>query len=189
MTGNDIISRGMMISLKRPFRYAEKILNSIEMKDWSSSGHLAIDLWKYWACKEAAYKIYIKKGGSRILNPKNFEAEFEGVYVNVKDLYHKELYSGKLVQNEEYMHATLWEQGDQVKSRIISLLKTNSKCRSQQLQRSVTSFLGSPYAMLLKSDRNIPFINGWDISLSHCGGWGAWSVSKVRSESSMDLSV
>lgn len=179
MTGNDIISREMMISLKRPLRYAEKILISTEMKAWSASGQLGIDLWKYWALKESAFKIYIKKGGERKLNPKQFIVEWMENTLYVVDLFHDERYLGKLTQNEHFVHALLVEDDASVNSSFFPLVSEGPDQRSREVRHALCHALGVQDSQITNNEFNIPILSGWDISLSHCGNWGAWSALKL----------
>jgi phosphopantetheinyl transferase (holo-ACP synthase) len=179
MTGNDIISRSLIQSQSRPLRYAQKILNLAELEQVKQSDEFISIIYAYWACKEAAYKIDRKKGQSRKLNPKEYFVEFGRQKVRVISSVMNFIYSGKVEMKTNYLHATLWELEDKPSSRVVPIISSKRSDRSLPLYQNISITLTNGKHLVSKNSDNIPSLLGWDISLSHCGHWGAWSAVKV----------
>ena len=180
MTGNDIISRSLFQSQDRPFRFAQKLLSSSEL------GHIkGVDspnklIYTYWACKEAAFKLDRKKGSPRTLNPKEYKVEIDKNSVTVNSPLQYSIYTGLLEVSENFIHVVLSEDIEQNnRSCVIPFRARNQLERSIELHQHISSTLTDGRQAVEKESGNIPHLKDWDISLSHCGHWGAWSAVRL----------
>ena len=88
MIGNDIIDLSQIRQWHKidPEQYAQRILTKQEFTYWREK-HLEEEnlIWKFWALKESAYKVYFKANKKRFFAPKQFQIDIQSlIFYNEK---------------------------------------------------------------------------------------------------------
>ena len=166
MIGNDIISLSSLPNYdeNRRHRYARKIMVESEYEAWQQSGASEIDLFKYWALKESAYKIWNRETRERVFNPKWFEVGDLGNGEEVVVQGPEKAYSGMVKVKDDYIYALL--------------LESNHAMESKSLIYGIG--MTDPFLKEINKRQGLPFIKMKNrlvpVSVSHCGNWCALEI-------------
>lgn len=180
--GNDIVDLNLAKTQSNWQRkgFLEKQFTAYEQKAILKSKNSFLQVWLFWAMKEAAYKCYIQEHKKRFFAPKKFSCKIlsptKGVVAVKEDLFYVNY---KISVNYIYVVASKKENLKMVSSSFFidenssSTKKINTKLLSYftkdiQLKKSD---LGIPY--LSKNDKKLPF----SISKTHHGNYGAFAFS------------
>lgn len=161
-------------------RYGKKMCTPHEwqiLKNRHGEG-LIPQMQTYWTAKEAAYKIYVKQGGPRKLNPKNFAVYLKGSTVQVKDIFHDTIYSGHSIRYRNYVHTILQLEKKAIIARIVRVERNTHHLLASKITHSICETLSITARMIVKTPQNVPKVKGWDLSISHCGELGAWVAQR-----------
>jgi hypothetical protein len=77
--GNDVVDLTSPANLQKStdLRFLRKILTATEIDAVADSGRPDAALWSFWACKEAAYKVFIKQTGDAAFLPRRWSVCLE----------------------------------------------------------------------------------------------------------------
>lgn len=187
MIGNDIIDLQAAATESNPLRrgFIEKIFNSYEQKYIEDSKERILQIWIFWAMKEAAYKAHQRRFNlPRQINPKQMECKIitksptsaSGV-INIQQY----AYYSTIIINNKYIHATASAFAQE---EIFSGIFPMSANLKRELINKISTLKDIPYKLLsiTKNENQIPFLcigdNHLDthFSLSHHGFFSAFCL-------------
>lgn len=168
--GNDIISLSSLpiYDENRRHRYARKIMVDSEYEAWQESGASEIYLFKYWALKEAAYKIWNREARERVFNPKWFVVGDFGGGQEIVVQGPVEEFLGVVKVNDDYIYALLLESNYhemESKSLIYDITITDGPLKK------INKRHGLPFIKI--NNKLVP------VSVSHCGNWCALEIPQL----------
>lgn len=168
--GNDIISLSSLPNYdeNRRHRYARKIMVDSEYEVWQQNGASEIDLFKYWALKEAAYKIRNRETRERVFNPKCFVVGDLGNNEEVTVQSPEAQYTGSITVTEDYIYCVLVDTTSVQLEDVQSSIQRSTLNRPSQIVKKD----GMPF--LSKQGKLIP------ISMSHCENWYAHTSPMIQ---------
>jgi phosphopantetheine--protein transferase-like protein len=175
--GNDVVSRQMWSgrSEQRLRRYADKILTKKEREAWQRAPS-AKALFRFWACKEAAYKAWSSGHKEARFSPKAFEVH-DFAYLLVSHISSRRKFVGRLKQDENAISVTLQENHI---SPFLEVKYTGTPEQSlEALTQALSDFMGQNGQVV--KEGSIPFwvtdTDTYSMSISHCGLTTSWVVS------------
>jgi phosphopantetheinyl transferase (holo-ACP synthase) len=186
MVGNDIVDLRVAkkeSNWQRP-RFLEKLFTLKEQQLIRDAQDSFIMVWRLWAMKEAAYKLYTQINPSRFYNPKGFECQIEGNSGTLKFQDFKCYVQTKLTSNYILSEARL--NKSVMNSEVIVLNSKNLKTQSTFLKTKLLESISENYNISIfdlnfkKSEFGIPQVNfnseSLNISLTHHGNYGAFAI-------------
>lgn len=180
--GNDIVH------LKHPAnsgvnpseRYLSKSYTQAEQQSIMTSIKIIPELWKFWSCKEAAFKTLQKMGVVSFYEPKNIEVVSSNREVGSPNFFGIVTYENHIIYTHSYIQDDfILTLGCNCKDGLASSIWSIESCsdydESRRVRESLLNILGttvSNYSIedIKKNEQNIPFLGGLssiDISLSH----------------------
>lgn len=201
MIGNDVIqlSRSFSGDAARLHRYAEKICTAHEQSVFHAAdtddrpGLLSL----FWAMKESAWKISFRQHGKRLLNPRDFDCEWEGVELPcfnrvLKGSVHTrgQTFRTEIHRADDVLHCVAWqdESGNQTPDHALCLttpMHAGWEVRSRLTER-VARLAG--YAReeieVRKNPWGVPELYRWQallpyaVSISHHGDYCGYAITQ-----------
>jgi len=105
--GNDIINlaKALLEEKHKNLSWINKVFNSEEKEFIFQSKDPSLNLWLLWSVKESTYKLFVKEGQERFLNPKNIVIQFDNYPHNhFKVQYKKWMAWTHSKMEHEYIH-------------------------------------------------------------------------------------
>lgn len=187
MIGNDIIDLKVAAVESDPLRhrFIEKIFTSFEQKTIQNAQEKTIQIWIFWAMKEAAYKAHQRRFDlPRHFNPKQLECEISTkISTSASGVVHIEQYSyySSITLAKEYLHATA---SPTAQDKIFSGILPASADLKKELLKGFSSLKNIPMELLgiTKNNNQVPQLRFGDrylndsFSLSHHGNFSAFCL-------------
>jgi phosphopantetheinyl transferase (holo-ACP synthase) len=165
----------------------KKIFTPKEQSIITASADPFTSVWRLWSMKESAYKVFIQAGGKRFFNPTKIEC-------SVKDSKHGQVIIDTLnlktstIINASYIFSTAAINNSDIETCIFQLTEKNSDEQSSFMhQHLLNDFakknnLNNAELEIQKNLSGVPLFRyknktlNTSISLSHHGGYGAYSI-------------
>jgi phosphopantetheinyl transferase (holo-ACP synthase) len=191
VVGNDIIDideTRRSSNWGRP-GFMKKIFTPKEQSIITASADPFTSVWRLWSMKESAYKVFIQAGGERFFNPTKIECSFKDskdgqVRIDTMNL------KASTIINANYIFSTAAINNSDIETCIFQLTERNSEQQSNFIhQHLLNDFaknndLNSAELKIQKTKSGVPLFRyknktlNTSISLSHHGGYGAYSILK-----------
>lgn len=188
MIGNDIIDLKVAAAESNPLRrrFIDKIFTSPEQESIENAKEKVLQIWIFWAMKEAAYKAHQRRFDlSRHFNPKQLECEIFtrdstsalGV-INIQ----QHTYYSSITVTKEYLHATA---SPLVQDKIFSGIFPASADLKKELLNEFSSLknISNKLLGIRKNKNQVPLLQFENrniddpFSLSHHGFFSAFCLS------------
>lgn len=175
LVGNDIVE--LSAEGLHPFQREKAsgyILNETEKGYYSDRSNDARWLAFLWTCKEATYKILLKKRIKKAFAPRQFTVEvlqYHGSRADVRVSYGGELFYGTTVIARHYIHTLVSTSTKNIKSNIKNTDNWNDLLSGiLDGTFSIGKRDGIPYIVDIDGGRQV------DVSFSHDGLWRAAAI-------------
>jgi phosphopantetheine--protein transferase-like protein len=157
-------------------RYADKILTSDEIENWESEPSPQ-RLFLFWACKEAAFKVWSRDSSNRSFAPKSFEVKIKGSEIEAVHLPTGKRYIGRSKIEQEVIHVVL--QDEKARPFLEMRSKVSEGIDEKHLASAMSDFQGTEG--FVRKEGRVPswVVNNkvYPMSISHCGLTTSWVVS------------
>jgi phosphopantetheine--protein transferase-like protein len=188
MIGNDIVCLSTANQSKHvgSKRFLNKVFTDEEQELIANSFNEKTSIWKLWAVKESAYKLFVQKG---------FQTEFAPQKINCKKVNENFVVSlgncsirVDCTANTQFVYAQTISTKSKVESVCLELDGATYRMQSEQVELALKQRASEIYQLdirniqLKKSKSNIPILTyknthlPLSISLTHHGNFGAFAM-------------
>ncbi|MDP5092789.1 MAG: 4'-phosphopantetheinyl transferase superfamily protein [Polaribacter sp.] len=184
MIGNDVVDLHLAKTQSnwQRNRFLEKLFTEEEQKIIKNSDDSFLQVWLFWAMKEAAYKCYVQEHQKRFFAPKKFSCK---IITNTTGLVeindHK--YDVNICITNNYIYTIAQKNYQKKMVSEIFFIDKNSSQTKKVHQKILSHFsseisiqkngMGIPF--LLQKNSALPFL----ISITHHGNYGAFVISEA----------
>ena len=192
MIGNDIIdldcTRATTNWRRRGF--LQKVFNPAERQIIDDSEDAFLAVWRLWSMKGAAYKAYLQQGGLAFNSALRISISIKNSRMGTAQINH---FSSQVFTefSDQYLLSYTQTKPQTLPShQVFKLHNADPQSQSRETRKKLFLHLASRYQLeetelsLLKNSQNLPkiYFNSqelrFDVSLSHHGYFGAFSIAE-----------
>ena len=184
MIGNDVVDLHLAKTQSnwQRNRFLDKLFTDEEQKIIKNSDNSFLQVWLFWAMKEAAYKCYVQEHQKRFFSPKKFSCK---IINNTKAIVEidQNIYILSYCLSINYIYTIAQKKNHQKMVSEVFFIDKNS-CSTKIVQQKILSHF-SPEVSLQKNGLGVPYLVQnktalpISISLTHHGNYGAFVISEV----------
>lgn len=184
MIGNDVVDLNLAKTQSnwQRNRFLEKLFTEEEQKIIKNSDDSFLQVWLFWAMKEAAYKCHVQQYQKRFFSPKKFSCKIINSTKSIVD-FDQNKYIVKHCISNNYIYTIAQKSNLKKMVSEVFFIDKNS-CSTKIVHQKLLSHF-SPDVSLNKNGLGVPYlvqnkkVLPFSISLTHHGNFGAFVISEA----------